>query len=434
MSSNPTKPPRTNRGAQSAPPTFEPVPFFLIDWVGVTFPESALSMVLEMIGGDWRDQKRGAQGYRSCKALGGIRLLYDGAPGMGCHLEMTGQACREFEGLPTFQGWGVFLAFCAGVQAKWSRLDAAWNDRTPEPSGLLDLETIKAHVRRGWLVARFKGCRIVEGYDTKGNETGCTVYLGSPDSDMQLRIYDKVAETLAKRKVQLPGHWVRVELQGRDEQAQRMADMMLAPDGPERLAAALLGYVDFKEPGTSPQKTRWKSSPWWTGFLRVAEKEKMGTMPKVRTLDTVAQWVSKQVAPSLALLIEACGGDLTPLLRLIETGRARMNTALLDSVGTAPEGSESGTAPEGLTLATMIDTVSSDAELQAAITELAILEMHGQNRTPERIALAHKQRAAQARQIGQEAAERHDWMTHKAARVVEAKANIKARLVLQGKD
>jgi DNA relaxase NicK len=149
-----------------------------------------------------------------------------------------------------------------------------------------------------------------------------------------LRCYDKRRERLNKGhgdEVEGVDHWLRVELQLRRKRADAAArdfqGVKVDPRGVfGHLAGVLRGYLEFKVPSDSDSnKRRWKPAAWWVAFLGYVEKSRLRVEKVVRTIQHVQDWVSFQVAPSLALLEEALGSDRawSFLFGEAQEGRAR---------------------------------------------------------------------------------------------------------------
>ena len=60
--------------------------------------------LLGMEGCSWDELGHGRNGYRKGLYFGSISILYDGNPGMGTCLDMSGQGCRSFEEYGTGEG------------------------------------------------------------------------------------------------------------------------------------------------------------------------------------------------------------------------------------------------------------------------------------------------------------------------------------------
>lgn len=210
-----------------------------------------------------------------------------------------------------------------------TRFDAAFDDL----DGVLSMDTVGAALHAGEFTSRWKGGRAVEGFGGFAG-SGRTFYLGSARSDAMLLIYDKSAERAA-RGVEFGGdHWIRVELRLRRERANAAAAVFKSVKENARAAMAHLagvvrGYIEFKTPDASDSnKRRWAPAAWWVEFLGHVEKARLTVSEsKLQTAEGLRAWVSGQVAPSLALLVEVMGFDAAWAFLYAESveGRERWN-------------------------------------------------------------------------------------------------------------
>jgi phage replication initiation protein len=307
----------------------------LADWFEFTSPENLplSDLIPNSDKLDWLDLPYGRYGYKKGQMSGHITVYSAGhSPGMGIHVVMTGEGCRELEanGLTDWQGYTAYLL---SLGCHFSRLDVAFDDRC----GVLDMVVIRRAVEGVSFTSRWRsvevhtkssvkkgasravvgsssfpedrglpGCTVSSAGTKSLVQSGNTIYFGSKKSDAQLRIYDKGLE----QGVQ--DHWVRVELELRNERAQLVAQEYSKPEADMVcvLVGVLRSYLDFKEPGTSNQMTRWQTVDWWLSFCSGLEKVKLSIQPIKRTMASVIQWVRHQVAPSLALIAANVGGDL----------------------------------------------------------------------------------------------------------------------------
>lgn len=301
-----TTPPYSDTGAQTA----------LIDWLGVTFPDgTTLAAIYELFDLDgWVTLPKGSMGYRKGLIRGNVRILYDGSSGMGVHIEASGKGCRELEGDKIVSDWPAFLGVLKNAHGRFSRLDAALDDK----SGLLDLDAIASCVDAGEVVSRYK---FSDEFKRKllqdGSVQGRTLYFGSPASDTRVRIYDKAAEQ------RVAGPWVRVELQSRNDRAELLA-AVIVHYGFEEVSGILRGLIDFKVKGTNSQRERWDTRDWWNTFLNGVKKLRLSTAPAARSIDKSFAWCQRQVAPTLAMIIIAMGGDYEVLEKLVKDGQRRL--------------------------------------------------------------------------------------------------------------
>jgi len=318
-------------------------------WEG-TVPADQLVGLKGLFPGGWQVRKtrqgdlRGWRGYTHSADLAvgsGLVGWRPDRPDMGCHFSLSGGALDLLAG--NADDWsdvpGMVDQVHGVLGGHSTRLDVAFDDKV----GLVDLDVLDAAVDAGDYTSRYrKKPRVWLDKETGGR----TYYWGSPQSDSQLVIYDKLRERRTKGHAdQVEGltHWVRVELRLRRERAHAAA-LQLVDRGEavwSYFAGVLRGMLDFKERGTSPQKTRWDTSPWWAAFLGHVEKAKLTVEKKVRTLDDVRAYVLQQVAPSLAVLERGMGFDecWQFLYQAAQEGRERLgprHELLLQAVEVCP--------------------------------------------------------------------------------------------------
>lgn len=326
----------------------------LVDWQSFTFAEGvAIADILEFLlpdvapgadaeeeaaRGAWVALDRGFYGYKQSYKRGSITVLYDGAPGMGVHVQMSGEGCRQFEqeqGIRDEAGWLAWLKIALDKGARWTKLDTAFDDSGD--TKYLDMETIRQSIDNGHVVSLFrKGREVIERRlgrlregETKAARTGDTIYLGSKElSNMFVRIYNKTLEQLVKMKfepsagAELP-HWVRLELCARKDNAHELVKQILE-HGFKRVAEVLRHYVDFKEENPADLNvSRWETAPWWAGFLADAEARSLGVAPASPSLEKSAAWIRNQGGITLALMVEAGGGALDELVSIVQEGARR---------------------------------------------------------------------------------------------------------------
>lgn len=205
----------------STPPAISiPRKEHLLDWFTYTvprdielsealFPHDALYIVGERL--------KNIQGYNTTLSLTHGRISY--------HTEDPEQKiCVQFTGrdLWCLRDQGVdlqaLLAYACGLEAKITRLDYAvdwYGDSSPED--------VFFAFREGRLRSRARHSDLRWGCDKTKRETidAFTAYLGSEESERQLRCYDKAAQ------VGCNGPWTRIELVMRDGFGNRVADAMI---------------------------------------------------------------------------------------------------------------------------------------------------------------------------------------------------------------
>ena len=224
----------------------------LIDWCSFTVPEEfSLWSVLDTMGmdeSDFIEIQKGGLGYKTMKRNGNISIFSDGKEGMGIHILMTGQGCREFESWSrsdlfdeNSHRWRDLISKVFMVEGHFTRLDVALDDR----NGLFSLEEAQEKMKKREVRTRFRKGRTTESYDfsDETSKDGKTIYFGSPKSDIQIRIYDKAAQMCHD------GVWIRTELECRNERANMLALFLSNTDEIGIIAAGVLkNYLAFVEP------------------------------------------------------------------------------------------------------------------------------------------------------------------------------------------
>lgn len=292
----------------------------LFDWLSFTIKKNIsidiiISDFLKMNSDDFIELDRGNYGYKRQVANGNVRIYFEGKEDMGIHVQLSGQGCRQIE--ESLQGdWLTLFKKIIDVEGTFTRLDLAVDDFI----GLLDIEKIQKKTKRKEYVSRFTNWEIRTSCKNDSDKYGKSVYFGSAKSDIRLRFYDKAAEQELENL-----HWVRTELQLRNERANVAIQLYLTGKSiGEIVAGVLKNYIRFVNPSSDSNKWRWKTSKFWDEFIAGAEKLKLTMGQKKKTLDDVCAWINKTVSPSLALIVMASEGDLSVIEKMIIEGRKRL--------------------------------------------------------------------------------------------------------------
>lgn len=292
-------PPASNTGAQNTLKNR-----VLLDWCAFTVPVGIVIQNLLMIPFDYFEElPKGANGYKRQATFSGITIQWDGQEGMGIHIEMTGKGCRTYEGLHG-DVWRALFIEVKENGGHFTRIDLALDDFEKK----IMMRTIESKVRRGHVRSRWRDARVLNKINLEeGVHIGRTVYFGSSSSRITARFYDKALEQRAKGVTDnIPEHWVRCEMQCRDERAEKIVQYLIelyyAPFG-ELVSMFLRNYLEFVNPNKLDRnKSRWMVSQWWDDFLVETGKLKLTIKPEKRDLDKVKLWLENQVAASLAML------------------------------------------------------------------------------------------------------------------------------------
>jgi len=276
----------------------------LYDWLTVSRKDDdpwTWVPLLGMEGCGWEELDHGRNGYRKGVYFGSVSILYDGNPGMGSCLDMSGQGCRSFEEYGTGDFDGLFRLFHDDSSFHVTRLDVAFDDH----SGILDIRQLFRDTddRDGGqqFVSRFRKSRIEKEFDN--GRPGITVYHGSKHSAVLIRIYDKAAE----RGLPEDHHWVRVELQLRDERASAFC-FAPAPIG-ELFRGVLVNYVRYvDDPGTDSNRWRWPMKPYWEELIQQVGRITLYVKPGVEyNIQQLDNFVFGQAANAISAALQIYG-------------------------------------------------------------------------------------------------------------------------------
>lgn len=281
----------------------------LFDYLSFTTTKvKAEEIIDEFLGVDsveWVTSYKKARGYPVKYYFDGINVFFNNPQNEDMvWVEMCGKGCRAFDKHSSLD-WYRFLKKVLTVAHNITRLDVAFDDR----KGLLDMMTIFHETYKGNWVGRFGA------YKSLISDKGATVEIGSPSSDIMFTIYDKAAEQAHKAETQeqkeelLSQHWVRFEMQFRDELAREFVKKFMTCPVGELFAGVLNNYLRFVTPSkTDSKKERWETRKWWTKFVNSGEKiELWSKCDENYNLAKCKRFVYNQCGNAIATLISIEG-------------------------------------------------------------------------------------------------------------------------------
>jgi phage replication initiation protein len=103
---------------------------------------------------------------------------------------LSGQGCREFDA--SSGRWRDLFNKVIEVGGRFSRIDVAIDDH----DGHFSLDDVHEKMKRREVRSCFRKGRNIDNYDftDKSVKVGKTLYFGSPNSETQIKFYDKAAE------------------------------------------------------------------------------------------------------------------------------------------------------------------------------------------------------------------------------------------------
>lgn len=263
-----------------------------VDWIACTVTEGA-PMIREWITngvtGPWTAQDFAPGRHTRTLLCGGIHLYTDAPNDESIHLKISGKGCRELEAAGIVEDLPEFLAKLLQAGGRFSRLDAAIDDR----DGVLNMNKVNFCCDNGLVVCRYEMIVPSGGRDKiSGAVTGSMVSFGRRGGESSIRIYDK------GMKEGISEHWIRVELQTRDARAQSLAKAIA--EGGQVVPGILLDCLAFKEKGQTDRRERWPNAVWWTQFLGTEKRFQLETAPRNASLEKSLNWMMNQVSSAFA--------------------------------------------------------------------------------------------------------------------------------------
>ena len=232
---------------------------FLFDWISFSSQIHGPEELIHELGLDDLEWQiiPGHKGYKDRFYYDSISIHYNGREGMGVWCEMSGQGCRVFE---TF-GHGNYLRIFQLAENNWgihfTRVDIALDDH----EDLLDIQRLFDDTVKGNFVSKFKS------HTYHGGTGGLSVEHGRKGSRTMMRIYDKAAE----RGYNDGKHWIRIEIQLRDERAEEFIKRYLF-DSEKGLSVIFLGvlrnYIRYVVPDPDDSnRRRWPTADYWDRLI-----------------------------------------------------------------------------------------------------------------------------------------------------------------------
>ena len=270
---------------------------FVIDWLSVTFHTdtvTSIQVMLDLLKYPWETKNSFINGYPMDTFFSNIHIRWgaddpryysDGIDkkgvfrtaaekartDMGISLDISGQGCRSFE---EFSGisWMELIKRIFEHNGKVTRLDLAYDDHT----GVLDIYRIALDVKDRNYISKAKFSMVIWSDDQEDNVQGLTIQIGSKSSPVLIRIYDKAAE----RGYDHSRHWIRAELQLRQDRAMEAMRKLFQKESVGKVAAGVLcNYLSFRIPSEDTNKSRWPVASYWDNVIMDMERISVWVAP-----------------------------------------------------------------------------------------------------------------------------------------------------------
>lgn len=269
----------------------------IIDWFSMTSTQfSSPTDLIYWLGLDhapWQEIA-GTRGFQKRRYFNGISVHYDHKDKQLIWLEMSGQGCRAYESFGC-NDWQMLFDVCLSGYANITRLDIAYDDIEDE---LLDIRQIADDTEDGFYKSSFQYWEVVR------SSKGISVMHGSPQSQARIRIYDKARE----RNCEPGTHWIRVELQLRDERA--LGYLALYKQECECFCTVIHQYLTYCKRTKDSNKSRWTIADYWLRFLAGAGKTSIYTNPGVEyNIDHLKDYVFNQSGNAIECALHILGEE-----------------------------------------------------------------------------------------------------------------------------
>lgn len=307
----------------------------LIDWLSFTttlYCAEELIDVLGLNGLSW-ETTFGTRGYQNRYYFDGISIHFNGGVNMGVWCEMSGQGCRAFESFGDGNFNKLFeLILAQNKQFHITRIDIAYDDY----DGILDITTLSRHTLNKHFRSKWNYNEVIQ------STNGISIQVGSSKSDSLVRIYDKLSERLSKirndkekEKVKdaIP-HWIRVELQLRDDRAKEFIRYIVADEKPigQVYSGVVRNYLEYGSFYTSKNGTeKFKTYSYWEKFLSHSEKLTLFVTPGVDyNLSNCINYVTNCAGNAVDCLMKIYG--LEAFKKLIDKRSVEQNPKYQDLI------------------------------------------------------------------------------------------------------
>nr|WP_246545571.1 replication initiation factor domain-containing protein [Pelotalea chapellei] len=311
-------------GAEFTAPVAPKENQILIDWFAWTLkvddPREAI-LLSGLDSMDFQKSSGGGMGYKSTLRSGNVVVYYDGNDGMGCHVSLTGQGCRQYEAYKgTKHCWYQLMVQLMKVKANFTRLDLAIDN----VDGALRLDRLLEAIETKSVRSKFKKGQRINGFSL-GDESevadGETIYLGSKASRFKIRFYDKAAQ------MNIPNqHWVRCELQCMAERAIEAVKHLLRGVDVGHLAFSIINNYFTPINKDDSNISRCSTQAWWSAWLATTDILKLSTSKMLKLVDESMEHLKRQYSATIAMCRKYLGVARFRSFMddLLETGKEKL--------------------------------------------------------------------------------------------------------------
>ena len=320
-----------------------------VDYIAftVTAPLSVTDVIL-MMGftlEEFVELPRGGFGYkRQLKnESNGISVLFDGAADMGIHVNVTGKGvgpllCAFHNTLDCFNPFtdqissainetvlGLFFQAVLKI-GHFSRVDVAIDDMGGK---FFTPDQVFSFYKNDQVVSKWRTVKRNDRYDSPTTLSGYTLYFGSRESMLMLRLYDKGIEQNNHLNPEdddyIDFDWYRWELEFKDERANEFAQAIIDGADLGSVAVGVLAYYIRLIEKDDINKSRCSTMEKWKDFVHGIEKCRLSGEKKVKSVNDKLIWIDSQVAPTLAALLLLYDFNMDFIYEIASKSRSRIS-------------------------------------------------------------------------------------------------------------
>ncbi len=272
----------------------------------------AIEDVLQLDSNEFLSLPQGMNGYpkRLKWTPTSLFVLYGAGARQGVHVTMSGNACRTY--VSTVGDLLLLMLRINALKGKVTRIDLAVDDLETQFYSIAELvECYQKHE----IVTRWKSMeqQYKSDIESQINLKEC-LYFGSMKSDCFLRVYNKTIEQMNKEQRPIAeiaaaeNVWTRWELVLRRDAAQSVLQLVMGqmPLG-EIWCGIMANYFRVTVACEDSNHRRWETQEKWARFVGAALPLSIKSYPAIRDISTLKDWLSSQIMPSLAAVMEAEG-------------------------------------------------------------------------------------------------------------------------------
>lgn len=304
-----------------------------VDWLSFTVHDDTFSpeILIDFMGfsrHNFRNMPNGANGYKRMMKFQDISILYDGAENMGIHINITGSSVATV--LDAYKKTLIVETPFGNAYDLWeetilarflrellkighiTRIDLAIDDFGCK---YYNIDEIIKKQASGKILSKWRSSRkFLESTVAENSKVGQTIYFGSPQSEIMMRIYDKKLEQNKSLEVNDENYihedWVRWELELHKERANEVCRLLSNGQALGKVAIGVLSYYFRIIKLDDSNKSRCSNELKWQKFIDNVSQLRITVKKEQKTLDEELKQWEHQNGRKVAKFFEYMGGDL----------------------------------------------------------------------------------------------------------------------------